>query len=123
VLKTLFLYSQNEKETIKEYGRNFHSLWDTVEAFGGLPGIYKGLVDGHLSNSTPMAKVRNPTNGERYKAEWDARKAVKAALLISKQTKNTRYFSFRGEPTKGFSSLTAMDGHDRDHFLTSLFGD
>ncbi len=68
-MKTLFLYSQNEKETIKEYGRNFHSLWDTVEAFGGLPGIYKGLVDGHLSNSTPMAKVRNPTNGERYKAE------------------------------------------------------
>ncbi len=44
-LKTLFLYTQSEKESIKEYRRNFRSLWDTVEAFGGSPGIHRGLMD------------------------------------------------------------------------------
>ena len=33
-LKTLFLYTQTEKESVDEYARNFKSLWDTVEAFG-----------------------------------------------------------------------------------------
>ncbi len=44
-LKTLFLFTQGEKDTVDEYGRNFRSLWDTVEAFGGSPGIHKGLMD------------------------------------------------------------------------------
>ncbi len=44
-LKTLFLYTQAEKDSAEEYARNFRSLWDMVEAFGGLPGIHKGLVD------------------------------------------------------------------------------
>jgi hypothetical protein len=39
-LKTLFLYTQTEKESVDEYARNFKSLWDTVEAFGGSPGIH-----------------------------------------------------------------------------------
>jgi hypothetical protein len=34
-LKSLFLYTQSEKDTVEEYARNFWSLWDTVEAFGG----------------------------------------------------------------------------------------
>ena len=33
-LKTMFLYTQSDKETAEEYRRNFRSLWDTVEAFG-----------------------------------------------------------------------------------------
>ncbi len=37
-LKTLFLYTQGEKESVDEYARNFKSLWDTVEAFGVSPG-------------------------------------------------------------------------------------
>jgi hypothetical protein len=45
-LRMLFLFTQGEKDTIDKYGRNFRSLWDTVEAFGGLPGVHKGLVDG-----------------------------------------------------------------------------
>ncbi len=49
-LKTLFLYTQSNKETVEEYGRNFRSLWDTVEAFGGSPGVHEGLVRGILSN-------------------------------------------------------------------------
>jgi hypothetical protein len=47
-LKTLFLYTQSEKDNLEEYPRNFWSLWDTVEAFGGLPGIHQGLVDAEL---------------------------------------------------------------------------
>ena len=33
-LKRMFLYTQSNKETVEEYGCNFRSLWDTVEAFG-----------------------------------------------------------------------------------------
>ena len=47
-LKMLFLYTQTDKETVEEYTRNFKSLWDTVEAFGGSPGLQKGLVKGLL---------------------------------------------------------------------------
>ncbi len=52
VLKTLFLYMQGEKDTVEEFGHNFRSLWETVEAFRGSPGVHKGLVDGLLSNMT-----------------------------------------------------------------------
>ncbi len=51
-LKMLFLYTQGEKNTVEEFGCNFRSLWETVEAFGGSPGVHKGLVDGLLSNTT-----------------------------------------------------------------------
>ena len=34
-LKTLFLYTQTEKECVYEYTCNFKSFWDTVEAFSG----------------------------------------------------------------------------------------
>ena len=44
-LKMLFLHTQSKKEMVKDYGRNFRSLWDTVEAFGGSPRIHKGIVD------------------------------------------------------------------------------
>ena len=49
VLKTLFLYTQTEKESVDKYACNFQSLWDTVEAFGGSPGIHQGLVKGLLT--------------------------------------------------------------------------
>jgi hypothetical protein len=79
-LKTMFLYTQSNKETVEEYGCNFRSLWDTVEAFGGSPGVHEGLVLGILRNSmwgTP------PTTQERSDAEEASSEAVKAALLIS----------------------------------------
>ncbi len=47
-LKTLLLYTQMDRESINEYVHNFKSLWDKVEAFGGLPGIHKRLVKGLL---------------------------------------------------------------------------
>jgi hypothetical protein len=83
-LKTLFLYTQLEKESIKEYRCNFKSLWETVEAFvGGSPGVHKGLVDGLLAQTGWVANPGSPTAAERKQAEVDALEAVKAALLIS----------------------------------------
>ncbi len=52
VLKTLFLYSQKDKETVEQYGQNFRVLWETVEAFGGSPGVHQGMIDGMLKDST-----------------------------------------------------------------------
>jgi hypothetical protein len=82
-LKTLFLYTQTEKESVDEYGSNFKSLWDTVEAFGGSPGIHQGLVNGLLASP---GQVRNPnsiTDAEETAAEEEVADAAKAALLIS----------------------------------------
>ncbi len=86
-LKTLFLYSQCKKETMEEYGPNFRSLWDTVEAYGGLPGTHKGITEGMLKDCNHLVDVNRPTNEERRKAEEDGSKAVKAALLISRADK------------------------------------
>ena len=80
-LKTLFLYTQGDKKSMQEYGRNFRSLWDTVEAFGGSLGIHKGLTDALLMPVTSMGGV--PSAAEQKKAEEDSSEAVKAALLIS----------------------------------------
>jgi hypothetical protein len=82
-LKTLFQYSQSEKNIVKEYGQNFRSLWDTVEAFGGLPGIHTGLLNGLLSDLHWVRDINNPTNNEITDAENNIYEAVKAALLIS----------------------------------------
>ncbi len=82
-LKMLFLYTQNEKHGVKEYGRNFRSLWDTVEAFGGSPGIHKGMVDAMLQDPKKVADIRNLTAKEFEKVHVEASEAVKEALLIS----------------------------------------
>jgi hypothetical protein len=39
-LRAPFLYTQSEKETVEEYGRNLKSYWDKVEVFGGTPGLH-----------------------------------------------------------------------------------
>jgi hypothetical protein len=83
VLKMLFLYMQGKKDTVEEFRRNFQSLWETVEAFGGSPGVHKGLVDGLLSNTTRVKDVRKPTDQEIAKTEDGSCEAVKAALLVS----------------------------------------
>ncbi len=72
---------------MEEYGRNFRSLWDMVKAFGGLPGIHKGLVNGLLKNASRVRDPNNVTSTERAQAEQDASKAVKAPLLISRADK------------------------------------
>ncbi len=81
--KTLFLYMQEENDTVEEFGRNFQSLWETVEAFGGYPGVHKGIINGLLSNMARVRDMSKPTNQEIAQTEEDSCKAVKAALLIS----------------------------------------
>ena len=45
-MKTLFLYTQTDKESVEDYSRNLTSLWDTTEDFGASSGIHRGLVEG-----------------------------------------------------------------------------
>ena len=82
-LKTLFLYTQGEKETMEEYMRNFKSLWNTVKAFGGSPGVHKGLFNGLLAVTSWVRDVDNATSSEWTRAKEDTCEVVKAALLIS----------------------------------------
>jgi hypothetical protein len=87
---------QGEKDTVDEYGHNFQSLWDTVEAFDGSPGIHKGLVDGIVKDPGRVANPANITANERKVAEEEANKLVKAALLISEAEKR-RYGKLKDE--------------------------
>jgi len=95
-LKTLFLFTQAEKDTVDKYGRNFRSLWDTVEAFGGSPGIHRGLVEGLLNEPGRVANPGNITAAERRAAEEETSESVKAALLISGADKR-RYGKLKDE--------------------------
>ena len=79
----LFLYTQLEKESVEEYRRNLKSLWDTVEAFGGSPGLHKGMIEALAKDATRFANAGAPTEDEITKMENEANKAVKTALLIS----------------------------------------
>ena len=78
-LKTLFLYTQSEKDTVEEYVRNFRSLWEMMEAFGGSPGVHQRLVDTELRRRG----ITNPSDSQAEAAANVAIEQVKAALLIS----------------------------------------
>jgi hypothetical protein len=64
---------------VEDYTRNFHSLWDTVEAFGGSPGIQDGLVEAELARRN----ITTPTPTQLSEAEDVSIEQVKAAMLIS----------------------------------------
>ena len=59
-LKALFLYTQLEKELVEEYGRNLESLWDMVEAFGGSPGLHKGMMQALAKDVMRFANAGAP---------------------------------------------------------------
>ena len=80
-LKTIFLYTQGERETVEEYRRNIHSLWDRVEAFGGSLGIHAGFTDTILVSKVTSGQAATPTQVKE--AGEESSEAVKAALLIS----------------------------------------
>ena len=83
-MKTLFLYTQTEKESLGDYSRNLISLWDTAEAFGASLGIHRGLVKVWLlAKSGCIVNINNITDAERAEAETETSDAIKAALLIS----------------------------------------
>ncbi len=68
---------------MEEYARNFKSLWDTVKAFRGLPGMQKGLVNGLLASPGKVVDVNNIARAEQAVAEEEIVEVVKAAMLIS----------------------------------------
>ncbi len=82
-LKALFLYTHLEKELVEEYGRNLKSLWDTVEAFGGSPGLHKGMMEALAKDVTRFANAGAPTEEKITKMENETNEAVKMVLLIS----------------------------------------
>ena len=87
-VKTLYLYTQGEKESIEEYGRNFKSLWDTVEAFGGSPGVHNGLVEGILKDPGRVRNVNSITDAECRAAEQEV--AVTLSRQRSSSAERTR---------------------------------
>ncbi len=76
---------------MEEYSRNFKSPWDTVEAFGGLLGMQKGLINGLLKLSGRVQGPDNMTDKEFESVENEVAMAVKSALLISGANK-VRYW-------------------------------
>jgi hypothetical protein len=93
-LKTLFLHTQGERESVEEYSRNFKSLWDTVEAFGRLPRMQKGLISGLFKLPGRVVDPDNIMAKEFEAAEDEVAEAVKAALLISGANK-VRYWRLK----------------------------
>jgi hypothetical protein len=69
-LKRLFLYTQTDRESMEKYSWNFKSLWDMVEAFGGSPGVHKGLVTSLLPGMATTWSTHQ-TNQVRCKPMWD----------------------------------------------------
>jgi hypothetical protein len=96
-LRALFLYTHTEKESVDKFARNFKSLWDTVEAFGGSLGVHKGLVNGLLTTPGQAADPSNMRADKLILAEEETAKVVKAALLISGADKR-RYRKLKEEP-------------------------
>ncbi len=86
---------------MEEYARNLRSLWDTVEAFGGLPGVHKGLVEGLIRTPRRMAATNNVTEDELAAMEAKVSEALKGTLLIS-GTDRRCYQKFKDELTNSY---------------------
>ena len=83
-MKTLFLYTQTEKELAEDYSCNLTSLWGRSETFGASPGIHRGLFDEWmLAKTGRISDINNITDSERAEAETETLDEVKAAILIS----------------------------------------
>ena len=89
-MKTLFLYTQTEKESVEDYSRNLTSLWYTDEAFGASPGIHRGLVGGGLlSEPGCIADVNDITDIEQTEAETQTLDALQVPIAMEKLIAST----------------------------------
>ena len=101
-MKTLFLYTQTDKESVEDYSRNLTILWDTVEAFGASPGINRGLVEGwFLAKPGRIADINNITDIEQTESETQTADAVKAALIINGSEKR-RYGGLKNDLSNNY---------------------
>lgn len=71
-------------ESVDEFTRNFKILWDTVDAFGGSPGVHKGLANALLATPGRVGDPNNVTTAKLQATEEETIEVVKAALLINK---------------------------------------
>ncbi len=67
-----------------------------MEAFGGSPGVHKGLVEGILKDPGRVRNVNSITDAERRATEQEVSDTVKAALVISGADKQ-RYGKLKDE--------------------------
>ena len=105
-MKTLFLYTQKEKESVEDYSRNLTSMWDTYEAFGASPGIHRGLVKGWLlAKPGRIVDINNITNAYQAEVETQTSDAVKAALFIS-GTNKRRYGGLNNDLGNNYIMVT-----------------
>ena len=101
-MKTLFLYTQTEKDSVEDYSCNLTSLWDKADYFGASPGIHRVLVEGWLlAKPGHIANINNITDAEQAEAETETLDAVKAALFISGADKR-RYGGLKNDPGKNY---------------------
>ncbi len=118
-LKTLFLFTQGEKDSVDEYGQNFRSLWNTMEAFGGSPGVHRGLVQSVLNQPGRVDDPSNITEKERREAEEEVAESVKAALLVSGANKR-KYWKLKDELANNYLLRTDQYPHTMDKALRIL---
>ena len=65
-MKTLFLQTQTDKESVEDYSCKLTSLWDTAEDFGASTGIHRVLVEGWLlAEPGRISDVNNITDIEQ----------------------------------------------------------
>ncbi len=118
-MKMLFLYTQGEKDGVNQYGCNFRSLWDMVEAFRGSPGMHRRLVNALLKDPSWVKDVHNVTPKERAEAKETTCKAVKAAMLISGADKQ-QYGKLRDELANNYLLGTDQYSNTFDKALCIL---
>ena len=58
-----------------------------MEAFGGSPGVHKGLVEGIVKDPGRVRNVNSITDAERRATEQEVSDTVKAVLVISEVVK------------------------------------
>ena len=105
-MKTLFLYTQTDTQSVEDYSRNLTSLWDTSETFGASPRIHRGLVEGWLlAKPGRIANINNITDSERSEAKTETSDEVKAALLISGSNKR-RYGGLKNDLGNNYLMVT-----------------
>ncbi len=112
-LKTLFLYTQGKKEMVEEYARNLRSQWDTLEAFGRLPGVHKGLVEGLIR--TPR-QVADPHKGgsqseQGHKGGFDDQQRGQEALHKFKGQFANSYLLGSDQYPDTFDKATRIPGN------------
>ena len=92
LVKSLYLLTQGDKETVDTYVRNLNSHFNTSMAFGASPRVHQGLVDNLLATADWVGDTNAIQQAEIERARTETTESMKAAMLISGADK----WRFRG---------------------------